>query len=62
LPKIEAVQVQSRELKRLASLAQQQTDLRDEPSEVSVAASSLPALHQQAIRLVERLEEKVESG
>ncbi|MFO7901931.1 MAG: hypothetical protein ACQESR_24355 [Planctomycetota bacterium] len=57
----EAVQVHARELNRLAVLVEQQTDLRDRPDEVAVAASTVAALHQQASRLVERLEE-AESG
>lgn len=53
----EAVQIQARELNRLAVVIEQQTDLRDRPNEVEVAASTVTALHQQAARLAERLEE-----
>jgi len=53
----EAVQIQARELNRLAVLVEQQTDLRDRPKEGGVAASTVTALHQQATRLAERLEE-----
>lgn len=53
----EAVQIHSRELNRLAVLVEQQTDLRDRPEEVGVAASTVAALHQQASRLAARLEE-----
>ncbi|MFW6169882.1 MAG: hypothetical protein ACODAD_05275 [Planctomycetota bacterium] len=52
----ETVQVHARELNRLAMLVEQQTDLRDRPAEVAVAASTAAALHQQASRLAERLE------
>jgi hypothetical protein len=58
----EVMQIQARELNRLAVLAEQQTDLRDRPNDVTVAASTLAALRQQANRLVERLEETVEDG
>jgi hypothetical protein len=53
----EVVQIQARELKRLAELAGQQTHLRDQPKEIVVAASTLTALHQEAKRIVDRLEE-----
>ena len=56
----EAVQIQGRELQRLASLLEQQTDLRDQPKDLSVATSSLAALHHQASQLAERLEERVQ--
>jgi len=57
---IETMQTQARDLNRLALLVEQQTDLRDRPADVGVAASTLAALHQQASRLAERIEEKVE--
>jgi hypothetical protein len=58
----EAVQIQSRELKRLAVLVEQQTDLRDRPDEVTVAAATLAALRQRTAELVERLEEQIEAA
>ncbi len=52
----EVVQIQSREINRLAILAEQQTDLRDRPQEFTVASATLVALHKEARRLAERLE------
>ena len=58
----EVGKIQARELNRLADLAEQQTDMRNQPNEVNVAASTLTALHRQVSRLVDRVEEMIEAN
>jgi len=53
---VEIVKDETKELERLAIRPEQQTDLRDEPRDLTVESSRLSALHQQVRSLRERMQ------